>query len=67
MEKLKTGFYYIALGAGVPIVPAGFDFADKKVIIGEPFHPTGDIEADMAFLMGFYRKIRGKVPEWGLS
>lgn len=66
VEKLRTGFYYIAKGAGVPIVPVGFDFAKKQVIIGRPLQPTDNFEADMATLMTFYRSITGKVPELGL-
>ena len=66
VHKLRSGFYQIALGAGVPILPAGFDFPTKTVIIGEPLFPSGDMEADMNKLMDFYRKISGKIPELGL-
>lgn len=66
VDKLRTGFYYIAKGAGVPIVPAGFDFEKKQVIVGQPLIPSADFDADMATLMAFYRSIKGKVPELGL-
>jgi Acyltransferase len=66
VEKLRTGFYFIAKGAGVPIVPVGFDFEKKKVIIGQPLIPSGNIEDDMAILLSFYRTIKGKIPEQGL-
>jgi len=56
----KTGFYYIALGAGVPIVMAYMDY-DKKVSgLGPVFQPTGDIEADMATIKAFYVPFKGK-------
>jgi 1-acyl-sn-glycerol-3-phosphate acyltransferase len=66
VEKLKTGFYYIAKGAGIPILPVGFDFPTKRIVIGELLYPSGNIEADMDILIHFYRKIRGKIPELGL-
>lgn len=67
VAKLKTGFYYIALKANVPIIPAGFDFAKKCVIVGSPLYPTQSIEADIAVLMEFYRNINGRIPALGLS
>lgn len=67
VEKLKTGFYYIAKMAGVPIIPCGFDFARKEVIIGKPFYPSDDVEKDIGFLTGFYRNIKGRNPELGIN
>ncbi|MFM8743295.1 MAG: lysophospholipid acyltransferase family protein [Cytophagales bacterium] len=66
VEKLRTGFYFIAKKANVPIVPCGFDFEKKKVIIGQPMYPTDDIDQDFVLLMNFYRGIKGKNPELGL-
>lgn len=66
VEKLRTGFYFIAKKANVPIVPCGFDFEKKKVIIGQPMYPTDDIDQDFALLMNFYRGIQGKNPELGI-
>jgi 1-acyl-sn-glycerol-3-phosphate acyltransferase len=57
VEKWKTGFYRIALGAGVPIVPGYFDNGRRIVGLGPPFRPTGDLEADLAALRAFYAKI----------
>src|SRR5690606_31978000 len=58
----KTGFYYIALQAKVPIVLGWLDFEKKTGGIGKVIHPTGDIEKDMAEIMCFYKDIRGKDP-----
>lgn len=66
VDKLKTGFYYIAKGAGIPIIPCGFDFAKKEVVISTPLFPSGDIDADMNKLLQFYRGIHGANPELGL-
>ncbi len=56
----KTGFYYIALGAKVPIVMAYMDYTRKVTGIGPVFHPTGDIEADMVRIKAFYAQFKGK-------
>lgn len=67
VDKLRTGFYFIAKGAGVPIVPVGFDFGRKKVIIGDPVVPTDQIDHDLKKLIEFYSDISGKNPELGIS
>lgn len=56
----KTGFYYIALSAQVPIVMAYMDYAKKRSGLGPVFQPTGDIEADMAAIKAFYAPFKGK-------
>ncbi|EGF30997.1 Acyltransferase family protein [Oxalobacteraceae bacterium IMCC9480] len=58
----KTGFYYIALGAQVPIALAFLDFGRKAGGIGRMFEPSGDIEADMVIIRQFYAGITGKNP-----
>jgi 1-acyl-sn-glycerol-3-phosphate acyltransferase len=67
VDKLKTGFYYIAKKAKVPIVPVGFDFSTKTVVVEKPFYPTDDFELDMDYLTRFYSKINGKNPELGIG
>jgi 1-acyl-sn-glycerol-3-phosphate acyltransferase len=56
----KTGFYYIALTAEVPILLAYMDYTQKRVGLGPIFQPTGDVEADMASIKAFYAPFRGK-------
>jgi 1-acyl-sn-glycerol-3-phosphate acyltransferase len=56
----KTGFYFIAQQARVPIVLAYMDYAQKRSGLGPVFEPTGDVEADMARIKQFYAGIRGK-------
>ncbi len=67
VAKLKTGFYYIALGAKIPIIPVGFDFGKKQIVIGTPLHPTGNIEDDLKILLNFYSAIKGRNPELGIQ
>ena len=59
----KTGFYYIAVGAQVPIVMAYMDYARKVSGLGPVFIPTGDIEADMVDIKAFYAPFKGKNPD----
>ena len=49
----KTGFYYIATGAGVPIVMAYMDYPNQRSGLGPVFAPTGDIERDMIAIKVF--------------
>ena len=59
----KTGFYYIALGAQVPILLGFMDFKKKVGGVAHFFHPTGDIEVDMVKIKEFYRGYTGKNPQ----
>lgn len=45
--KWKTGFYYIAKKASVPIISVSLNIPKKQVNISEPFYPTSDIEKDI--------------------
>ncbi|MDX6745903.1 1-acyl-sn-glycerol-3-phosphate acyltransferase [Polaribacter sp. PL03] len=63
VEKWKTGFYYIAKGAKVPVVMATLDFENKKIKISEPYYTTDSIEADFKVFKAFFKNIKGKKPE----
>ncbi len=67
VDKLRTGFYFIAKGANVPIVPVGFDFRKKEIVVSNPVYLTDNMEVDMEKIMSFYRTITGRNPELGLS
>ena len=62
-EQWKTGFYHVAINAGVPIALAYMDYAKKKTGVGKIVYPTGDYEKDMAEIMAFYAQIHAKFPE----
>lgn len=53
-DKWKTGFLYIAYGAGVPIQLGIIDYKHKDIIIEEEYHPTGNIETDMHYIRDYY-------------
>lgn len=61
----KKGFYYIALGAKVPIVMGYMDYKKKEIFVGEIFTPTGDIDKDMQEIKKFYLNVTPKYPELG--
>ena len=63
VRQWKTGFYYIAQGAGVPIALGYLDFRKKEAGLSRMFEPTGDIDADMAAIRAFYAGITGKNPD----
>ena len=56
----KTGFYYIALTANVPIICVSFDYSKKTITINEPFYPTGNIDQDTLKLRSLFRGVVGK-------
>lgn len=64
VEEWRTGFYYIAKTAKVPILMVTLDFGKKENKISEPFYPTDDKEADFKFMRSFFKDAVGKVPEY---
>lgn len=62
-KQWKTGFYYVALAASVPIVLAYLDYEKKEACIAKVIYLTGVIEDDMFEIMNFYKDIKGKFPE----
>lgn len=64
VDKWKTGFYYIAKKAEVPIVMVAFDFGKKQHKISAPFYTTDDVDADFKQMYAFFDGVVGKVPEY---
>ncbi len=67
VEKLKTGFYYVAKKANLPIQMIALNYKDKIVKFSKPFYTTDDFEKDMAFVESYFRGIIGKVPEYSFT
>ena len=65
VNEIKTGFYYIALKANVPIIPIAFDFGKKEVKLGLPVYPTGNLELDLNTLKKHFSGVKGKIPQNG--
>ena len=60
VERWKTGFYYVALESGVPIVPVAFDYRRRVIRFGVRFDPTGDLEEDLRVLESYFFGIEGR-------
>jgi len=63
VERWKTGFYRIAVGAGVPIWPVAFDYRTRTVRLHPGFAPSGDLEADLTRLQSLYEPAMARYPE----
>ena len=59
VSEWKTGFYYIAQRAGVPVLPVYVDGARKVVGIAPLFYPTGDLEGDLLKIRAIYAGKQG--------
>ncbi len=59
----KSGFYHIANGAKVPIVPSYLDYGLKRGGFGPPLTPSGEITRDMDIFRDFYAPMVGKFPD----
>jgi 1-acyl-sn-glycerol-3-phosphate acyltransferase len=62
VKEWKRGFYHIAKGAGIPIVMAKVDGKHKIVHVGQVFHPTEDMEADMKTILDAFKGLVGINP-----
>lgn len=61
--KWKTGFYHVAVNAGVPIALGHLDYKKKHAGIHKFVYPSGDMEKDMREIMDFYKTANAKFPE----
>lgn len=61
VNKWKTGFYHVALGANVPIVMAALDFENKTVKLSEPYNLLGDKYEDFVYFQQFFKSVNGKI------
>jgi 1-acyl-sn-glycerol-3-phosphate acyltransferase len=62
-KKWKSGFYRIAVAAGVPILLVAFDYPRRVIRLGPLFHPTGDYEKDLARIQSHYHAGMALRPE----
>ena len=67
VKAWKTGFYHIALGAGVPLVVGMMDYGTKTGGLGPAIWPTGDYKADMGKLAEIYATVTPKHPSNGMK
>jgi 1-acyl-sn-glycerol-3-phosphate acyltransferase len=58
----RSGFYYLAVVAEVPVVLTALDFRHRRATIGPELVPSGDLEADMAVVRAFYDGVEARFP-----
>nr|WP_257220994.1 1-acyl-sn-glycerol-3-phosphate acyltransferase [Acinetobacter sp. YH12219] len=64
-DKIRSGFYYIAYEAQIPIVMFSFDYAKKTIHCLGTFEPSGDFKTDLEKILMIYDgKFSPKNPEW---
>ncbi len=56
-DHWKSGFYHIARGADVPVVPGYLDYKRKRIGLGDPIRLTGDVGADMDRIRRYYAEV----------
>lgn len=66
-DQWKTGFYYIAQQANIPIVPVAFDYTTKKVIMHEAIWAKEPVETVIHELKTWFSQYTGKNPSWGVK
>ena len=64
VEEWRTGFYYIAKKANVPIIIFTLEFEKKQNKISEPFYPTNDVKTDFEYMHSFFKGVKGKIVEY---
>lgn len=67
VSKFKTGFYYIAKEAGIPIIMITMDYSNKKSLISDPFYPTKNFKYDLNLIESFFDGVEGKVKEYSFT
>lgn len=61
-EGWKSGFYYIAREAGVPLALAYIDYGGKRIGVSDTFVPSGDLEADLDRIRAFFADKKARYP-----
>ncbi|MBM1107839.1 1-acyl-sn-glycerol-3-phosphate acyltransferase [Aurantibacter crassamenti] len=61
VTQWKTGFYYIAKEADVPIVLVAFDYGNKQVKVSEAHSTSESIENDFQKYKAFYEGTSGRI------
>ena len=59
----RSGFYFVARGAGVPVALGFLDYGRRRGGIGPLLHPGDDLMADMNRVRDFYADKRGRFPQ----
>ncbi|MCP9235866.1 1-acyl-sn-glycerol-3-phosphate acyltransferase [Lewinella sp. JB7] len=63
VDRFRTGFYWIAREARVPMVFAKFDFGNRVIEFSKPFYPSGDVREDFDFIYRHFDGVKGLEPK----
>lgn len=63
VQEWKSGFYHIAVGAGVPIIVSVLDYGTKTVRLAAVLHPSGAYDTDLAAIRAHYANAKGRHAE----
>ena len=64
VSKWKTGFYYIAKKAKVPVICVSLNYIEKVVNFSQSFEISSNIHKDIDKFKGFFNGIKGKIGEY---
>lgn len=64
VEKLKTGFYYMAHNSKIPMIFVGFEYPTRTILVSEPYYTTGDKEADLKHIAQHFLTVKGVHKAW---
>lgn len=56
----RSGFYFIAHGAGVPVVFSVLDYGTRTISLTGHLYTSGDYPADLELIQSHYASARGK-------
>ena len=59
VDRFRTGFYWIAREANVPMVFCLFDFGNGIIEFSKPFYPTGNVREDFDFIYRHFDGVQG--------
>lgn len=63
VDKWKSGFYYVAQKANLPICTGFLDYAKKEAGFGPVIHVSHNTEKDLDTIKSFYSSITPKIPQ----
>ncbi len=64
VSQWKSGYYFIAHTAGVPIVMVAFDYGKKRIKVSEPHFTTGNYDQDRQTYERFFKGVKGRVANY---
>jgi 1-acyl-sn-glycerol-3-phosphate acyltransferase len=66
VDKLKSGFYWIAHKSNMPLLFVKFDWENMIVEFSKPYTTTGDYDQDLRVIENHFKGVRGRIPEHGI-